>query len=138
MRESESIGTRRSRKYGSSIPTTAQCWYTPIYGSPTGSTARSGFPPHWMHRSRWMMFLPDCRQTPPWLGHFQSKRLGATANLAQRDDARPATDSRPGSDTKILGDHLKTGHLLSVQNRPLCVGQTLIVLPRRSQSGQGA
>ena len=23
-----------------------------------------------------------------------------------------------------LGDHLKTGHLLSVQNRPLCVGQT--------------
>jgi hypothetical protein len=23
-----------------------------------------------------------------------------------------------------LGDHLKTGHLLSVQNRPLCVSQT--------------
>ena len=39
---------------------------------------------------------------------------------------------------EILGDHLKSGHLLSVQNRPLCVEPDVIVLPCRSQSGQDA
>jgi hypothetical protein len=36
-----------------------------------------------------------------------------------------------------LGDHLKTGHTLSVQNRPTGLAEDVIVLPRRSVFGQG-
>jgi hypothetical protein len=36
-----------------------------------------------------------------------------------------------------LGDHLKTGHLWSVQNRPLCAAENVTVLPCFSLSEQG-
>jgi len=36
-----------------------------------------------------------------------------------------------------LGDHLKTGHTLSVQNRPTGLAEDVIVLPCRSVFGQG-
>jgi hypothetical protein len=37
----------------------------------------------------------------------------------------------------ILGDHLKTGHTLSVQNRPTGLAEDVIVLPCRSVRLQG-
>jgi hypothetical protein len=39
---------------------------------------------------------------------------------------------------EILGDHLKTGHTLSVQNRPTGLAEDVIVLPCRSVFEQGA
>jgi len=36
-----------------------------------------------------------------------------------------------------LGDHLKTGHTLSVQNRPTGLAEDVIVLPCRSVDLQG-
>jgi hypothetical protein len=36
----------------------------------------------------------------------------------------------------FLGDHLKTGHTLSVQNRPTELAEDVIVLPCRSVFGQ--
>jgi hypothetical protein len=41
------------------------------------------------------------------------------------------------SGSASLGDHLKTGHTLSVQNRPTGLAEDVIVLPRRSVFGQG-
>jgi hypothetical protein len=37
-----------------------------------------------------------------------------------------------------LGNHLKTGHTLSVQNRPMGLAEDVIVLPCRSVHLQGA
>jgi hypothetical protein len=41
------------------------------------------------------------------------------------------------TESLTLGDHLKTGHTLSVQNRPTGLAEDVIVLPRRSVFGQG-
>jgi hypothetical protein len=38
----------------------------------------------------------------------------------------------------VLGNHLKTGHTLSVQNRPMGLAEDVIVLPCRSVHLQGA
>ncbi len=38
---------------------------------------------------------------------------------------------------QILGYHLKTGHTLSVQNRPTGLAEDVIVLPCRSVCMQG-
>jgi hypothetical protein len=38
----------------------------------------------------------------------------------------------------VLGDHLKTGHTLSLQNRPTGTAEDVIVLPCRSVRLQGA
>jgi hypothetical protein len=38
---------------------------------------------------------------------------------------------------KFLGDHLKTGHTLSVQNRPTGLAEDVIVLPCCSVGLQG-
>jgi hypothetical protein len=43
-----------------------------------------------------------------------------------------------GMKANDLGNHLKTGHTLSVQNRPMGLAEDVIVLPCRSVHLQGA
>ena len=47
-------------------------------------------------------------------------------------------DARPKETESNLGDHFKTGHTLSLQNRPTEVAEDVIVLPCRSVCLQGA
>jgi hypothetical protein len=42
------------------------------------------------------------------------------------------------SNRVCLGDHLKTGHTLSLQNRPTGLAEDVIVLPCRGAFMQGA
>jgi hypothetical protein len=45
---------------------------------------------------------------------------------------------QPRQFSDVLGNHLKTGHTLSVQNRPMGLAEDVIVLPCRSVHLQGA
>ncbi len=95
------------------------------------------------HRPEWWAYYAFMTMVGEVLGGYLTYRLsrkGGKQALEKKVSRQRAEMVYRGFEkfgSVTLGDHLKTGHTLSVQNRPTGLAEDVIVLPCRSVFGQG-